>query len=202
MSQRDEDYDRLKKNNGMDMKKITFNDEFGLTESVLEGRKTQTRRMVGGGKIYNSATDEMYHGELSETYKNILVKRFSQYQIGEEFAVAQSYSECNRAACLLDSKGWNNKMFVKADLMPHRIKITNVRVERLQDISEDDCMKEGIMRGEFINTWDEYYFEHGDNHITAKTPCEAYKKLIDRVYGKGTWDSNPWVFVYDFELVK
>lgn len=33
-------------------------------------------------------------------------------------------------------------------------------------------------------------------------PCEAYSVLIDRISGKGTWDSNPYVFVYDFELVK
>lgn len=31
---------------------------------------------------------------------------------------------------------------------------------------------------------------------------KTFSKLIDKVSGKGTWDSNPYVFVYDFELVK
>ncbi len=34
------------------------------------------------------------------------------------------------------------------------------------------------------------------------TPQDAYEILIDKVSGKGTWERNPYVFVYDFELVK
>ena len=36
----------------------------------------------------------------------------------------------------------------------------------------------------------------------VKTPHEAYAALIDKISGKGTWERNPYVFVYDFELVK
>ena len=99
--------------------------------------------------------------------------------------------------------GWGNKMFVRADLMPHRIRITNVKVEHLQDISEEDCMREGIMEGEFMNTWDRFYYDHwGDvpNHITFRTPRAAFAALIDRISGRGTWQRNPWVFIYEFEL--
>lgn len=95
-------------------------------------------------------------------------------------------------------------MFVAASLMSHHIRITNVRVERLQDISDADCLREGIMEGEFMNTWDRYYFDIiGDDvcHKTFKTPREAFAALIDRVSGKGVWESNPWVFAYTFELV-
>lgn len=92
-------------------------------------------------------------------------------------------------------------MFVKAKLMPHHIKITNVRVERLQDISDEDCLAEGIEKGEFTNTWDTFFFRNGQNYITAKTARIAYATLIDEVGKKGTWDANPWVFVYEFELI-
>lgn len=130
--------------------------------------------------------------------------------------MAQSYRDCgglNGGVPCWDviaqsvgatSAGWGNKMFVRAELMPHRIRITDVRVERLQDISDDDCLKEGI---EKMVTGCEYYqysfYDHfkslWHNHMT---PREAFARLIDKVSGKGTWGSNPYVFVYDFELIK
>lgn len=88
--------------------------------------------------------------------------------------------------------------------MPHHIEITDIKVERLQDISDEDCLREGIMKGEFMNTWDTFYYdEWGDvpNHITFKTAREAFAALIDKVSGKGTWNSSPWVFVYEFKLI-
>lgn len=96
-------------------------------------------------------------------------------------------------------------MFVRADLMPHQIRITNVRVEHLQDISDDDCIKEGVV--ENINRYYPCQFlkdcaaELGWG-LTYATPQIAYAILIDRTSGNGTWKSNPIVFVYDFELVK
>lgn len=129
--------------------------------------------------------------------------------------MAQSYSDCGglnggvplweaiAEAVGADSKGWDNKMFVRADLMPHHIHITDVRVERLQDISDEDCLKEGL-------EWDgiarKYYVgynkETGGKTYLNSSPKEAFAHLIDKVSGKGTWERNPYVFVYDFELVK
>lgn len=175
------------------MKKIMFNDKYKLTKAVLEGRKTQTRRIIkidsniGIAGFIRQNDGSAVCGQLS----NEGVWKFggpeSTYKIGEEIAIAQRYSECFRAVCLENSKGWNNKMFVIAELMPHRIKITDIRVERLQDISEGDCLKEGIdlLSEEFI-----YYGAR-----------EAFATLIDNVSGKGTWDSNPYVFVYEFRLI-
>ena len=88
---------------------------------------------------------------------------------------------------------------------PHSIIIRKVDVQRIQSISDEDCMKEGIMEGEFMNTWDTFYFdEWGDvaNHITFNRPRDAYRNLIDRISGKGTWQRNPWVYVYEFELLR
>lgn len=189
------------------------NDKYGLTKAVLDGRKTQTRRIVPT-KLLN----EYGHNKFSD--KSYELIRNSHFKVGEEVSIAQSYNDVYEELKRTHGSSSpvtrdffhkyiqggrmpvSNKMFVRADIMLHRIRITNIRVERLQDISEEDCLKEGIMRGEFLNTWDEYYFECGQNYITAKTTRDAYKKLINKVSGKGTWESNPWVFVYDFELVK
>lgn len=94
-------------------------------------------------------------------------------------------------------------MFVKPELMPHQIRITNVRIERLQDISDDDCLNEGI---EFDGKAQSFYcgFNASTNSKIwlGSTPRDAYASLIDKVSGKGTWKRNPYVFVYEFELVK
>lgn len=138
-----------------------------------------------------------------------------RYKVGEVVAVAQSYGDITESVYgddemwkldfirrvedaheLLQSdiKGWNNKMFVRADLMPYQIRITNIRVERLQDISDEDCLREGIQKD-----GDTYWYKDWEGFRTAR---RAFADLIDNISGKSTWISNPWVFVYEFELVK
>lgn len=181
------------------MKKILFNDKFGLTQAVLEGRKTQTRRIIRG--VYSvscSGIDMLTHKPA--------------YKLGEVIAIAQSYKDAgiedvtDKDGFLYHAftiAGWNNKMFVRADLMPHQIRITNVRIQRLQDISDEDCLKEGL---EWDGVASQYYVnyrkETGSKTFLGKTPREAFAHLIDKVSGKSTWDSNPYVWVYDFELIK
>lgn len=204
-------------------KKIMFNDKCGLTKAVLEGRKTQTRRLLHcpktfGGKYvsgFRLCTNKQgvqftYLVDEDECEIDGSVNVLSAYKIGEEVAIAQSYRDCgydgNDYITVGDgylrvkhTAGWNNKMFVKAKLMPHHIKITNIRTERLQDISEEDCIAEGIMF--YPNDSPDKYYFFDEKSILFDTPKEAYADLIDNVGKKGIWKSNPWVFVYDFELI-
>lgn len=200
-----------------------FNDKCGLTQAVLEGRKTQTRRIITYPKtfkgkdvcglyVYRWKVDGviteicMYdRDEISIDGGQILPK----YKVGEIVAVAQSYNsfyndECN-PNLFPNGAGWTNKMYVKPELMPHQIRITNVRAERLQDISDEDCLKEGIIKGkvgsEDTHFMDAYYIPTLKKDPFC-TPQGAYSYLIDKISGKGTWENNPYVFVYDFELVK
>lgn len=213
------------------MKKIMFDNRFGLTEAVLEGRKTMTRRIIKtprtieGKDVYGFSVvkyprtgvpiEVMALDADGAQINNILPK----YKVGEVVAVAQSYREI--MAYLADSfyqpnhdymktsAGYNNKMFVRADLMPHQIRITDVRVEWLQDISDEDCLREGIYVSE---TFPKHGVPNGysPNCSNApkepkewfRSPREAFEALIKKMYGKKTWEDNPWVFVYEFELVK
>ena len=205
-----------------------FNDHYGLTQAVLEGKKTMTRRLMtmtlhkkNGNELTPVVPDDMFiasdgtaHFQVGRNGYMVPKQNQPAYHVGEEIAIAQSYHMLNKSGFVapewLDhtcesSAGYENKMFVRADLMPHRIIIRKVDVQRLQSISDEDCMKEGIMEGEFMNTWDTFYFdEWGDvaNHITFKRPRDAYRNLIDRISGKGTWQRNPWVYVYEFELLR
>lgn len=103
-----------------------------------------------------------------------------------------------------DSK-WKNKLFMPESAARYFIEITAVRAERLQDISEEDCMKEGIEYSpEAVPVGYpfgvEFPYNNGfHNYTTAK---EAYAALINKINGKGTWEKNPFVWVYDFRLIE
>ena len=223
------------------MEKIMFNDKLGLTQAVLEGRKTQTRRIVPQSVIdvYDEWRSDVEciakpAGNTIEPLCSYLLRK-SRFYVGEIVAVAQSYSsivneleDCNNATCAahyeknvqkaseyiswMEHPGFNNKLFVAADMMIHRIRITDVRVEKLQDISGDDCLKEGVVVNEpKIKGGINMYYPCEYLRSCAKevgwgrvfhTPREAFAHLINKVSRKDVWSENPYVFVYDFELVK
>ena len=174
---------------------------------------------------------------------------YPRYQIGEEVAVAQNYdqvltemlssvknhesdafrpfrqfSEQGRFGIWDKEPGLSNKMYVRADLMPHRIKITNIKFERMQDISDEDCRKEGVI---YVH-WRQYPEPFSDRYVdhdlwtlpkfeqqftdawsdddpdawAAESPKTAFAVLIRKMCGKKAWDLNPWVWVYEFKLIK
>lgn len=199
------------------MKKIMFNDKYCLMLAVLNGTKTMTRRVL---------KDDVPLGNWEETIKHL------PYKVGEVVAIAQSYKDIYDEKCIKFGKaeaniwwydvigtaivpqskkaGYVNKMFVKAGLMAHHIKITDVKVERLQDISKEDCLKEGIIFIEPLFIGDDAYFfavkrkvgQMYDNILKFfSSPQRAYADLIDKISGKGTWESNPWVVTYEFKLI-
>lgn len=207
------------------MRKMMFSDAFQLTQAVLFGRKTQTRRIISKSVI-DKADEyriEYYNGTLSGISEKEAIEQLYfvekrlklPYEVGEVVAIAQSYKDAgviflpeedDEFGCYNfpaeQTHGWTNKMFTRADLMPHRIRITNVRVERLQDISDDDCLKEGIWKANNVGLEGVTYWYHGLINSTFRNPREAYAALIDRISGKGLFQSNPYVFVYEFTLIK
>lgn len=194
------------------MKKIMFNDKYGLTQAVLEGRKTQTRRIADtAGRLRDitvrQALEEVNKGRAC-LFDEGRPLALSAYKLGETIAIAQKYADLayegeffRLLGKVIFEKGCHNKMFVKADFMPHRIRITHIRVERLQDISEEDCIAEGVWRDDNVGLEGTTYWYHGLANSSFRTPQQAYASLIDRISGKGTWESNPYVFVYYFELI-
>ena len=144
---------------------------------------------------------------------DVCAEKKLSYKVGEVVAVAQryqdifDYSNCvNPYAWEDDDKpsGWTNKMLTKAELMPHQIRITGIKCERLQDISDADCLKEGInaSNSHEIGYGIPWVYEFAGSKMVYYTPREAFAALIDKVLGKGTWECNPWVVAYEFKLVK
>ena len=188
----------------------------------MKGIKTNTRRIEGDRQFQLAATaaeDFTYEeatGCVVMCCQGVEIFRHKcRYKVGEVVAVAQSYEQVylhgNMDADdaiirgLKYDPGMCNKMYVRAALMPHQIRITGIRCERLQDISDEDCFREGIIESWYESTDTTTYGYADEKKGTAvefDTPRKAFASLIDRVSGKGTWASNPWVVVYEFELVK
>lgn len=214
------------------MKKIMFNDRFGLTQAVLEGRKTMTRRIVTYSLKFRGVNVAGYFvckrpsGEVTEICMYDEDERMidggqilPKYKVGEVVAIAQSYKDLGYDPDSLDrdpkdlgirgfmkhSAGWNNKMFVSAAACKKHIRITGVKCERLQDISEADCLKEGIIKYTKDGTVFKYdlsdRFEMFSWQDMKRSPREAFSALIDKVSDKGAWECNPFVWAYEFELI-
>lgn len=213
------------------MKKIMFDDACSLTQAVKGGRKTNTRRQEKALDKEVQKHEETYKVPFSivsqyydfgkerlviKTPKEVIYVK-PRYKVGDVVAVAEAYKDVPDLepqdlvlskgeyipACM--TQGWANKEFVRADIMPERLRITDVRVERLQDISDEDCIMEGVFLDETApSCYQPFYTFPGsidyDTPVGYKTPREAFAALIDKVSGKDTWKKNPWVFVYDFEL--
>jgi hypothetical protein len=176
-------------------KKIFFNDKYCLTQAVLAGQKTMTRRVL---------KDNVSLGNWEETKKHL------PYKVGEVVAIAQCYKKLYPNAdfemvgngFMTESAGWNNKMFVRANLMKRHIRITDVKVERLQDISDDDIMREGVWQS--YDQKNLFYVSKSIGYaldVAFLSARKAFAYLIDMVSGEGTWNRNPWVVAYSFELV-
>ena len=202
------------------MQKAFFNDRYQQTDAVIEGRKTMARQIMAGidfpvnmvmGRVLPDKDGKIYAVANGE---NIIVKL--RYKVGEVVAVAQSYEQIGANPQHYISRpdidgyqiismcpGWRNKMFVRAELMPHQIRITGIRCERLRDISDEDCIKEGVRVGSQALEYPYYFIDTKQFLICDyKSPRRAFAALIDKVSGRGTWDRNPWVVAYEFELVK
>lgn len=233
------------------MKKIMFSDKFGLTEAVLNKEKTMTRRVIKGDyvEVEHSEQDGSFIGKTANGDSVILPQ--PAYKVGEEVAIAQSYGSfleiypepqekfdgcCNNMhwddhLCMFaqNSAGYKNKMFVRSELMPHRICITNIKLERLQDISDEDCYKEGIVRfkwkqwlkreaGDFgpqkyieRKLWSVPLFRESicdswgkssPEEFAANCAKTAFAVLIFKMMSRKVWFCNPWVYAYEFELTR
>lgn len=196
-----------------------FNDTYRLTKAVREGVKTLTRRFIPEklGEIHYRPTVARCHF-FSDADDHEIVPAYS---VGEIVAIAQPYQDIlpelndRQREYVIDfysgTPGWANKMYVRADLMPHHIQITDIRLERIQDISWEDCLKEGILpsfSGYYVpglkcKDWTKESHvdvEDGQAWKLFPTPIEAFKVLVTKL-DKKAWDKNLQVFVYEFKVI-
>lgn len=178
------------------MKGIIFN-KYYLEQLVLSKVKTMTKRPI------------TLPSDFDTLYNNDYTKLIPPYKIGEIVAIKQAYKDisyehyyCNNIDFrkLEKTPGFKNKMCVNPNYMAHFIKITNIFPQRLQDITVDDCMKQGISAYKELDLY--LYNAPGssleDMNDTAK---DAYEELVNDVYKNGTWEKNEWFWTIEFKLM-
>lgn len=165
------------------MKGIMFNEKYGLESAVLNGTKTRTWR---ADKEPRYKIGEIV--AIKQSYKDVLKYHRENNNVTLEQRIIAYYS---------GEKGWRNKMFTRNEEMPHKIKITGIKQCRLQDISEEECLREGIHV--FVKSMFNFDNSGLPWYDSAK---EAFADLINKLNGKGYWESNPLGYAYKFELIK
>ncbi|WP_146697810.1 hypothetical protein [Geofilum rhodophaeum] len=190
------------------MKGICFKEP--LFHSTIQMRKTQTRRIANaqpddiGPRTTNVLFEDWHGKEIRPKYKVDEIVYLKEPYI-DDFSMDKIFYKFEKSdktfinTQIPDiSNPWKNKLFMPQSAARYFIKITDVRFERLQEITEEDCIKEGIEG----YTHDSRSFIFGwEGNMIYQSHIEAYAALIDQISGKGTWESNPFVFVYDYELM-
>lgn len=197
---------------------ILFNDQ--MVRAILEGRKTVTRRAVKDTGFY--AIDAAIHGnEVALREREALSTRCPFGQPGDRLWVRETwglqvrsygggagefivYRATNPDAIYCrSSEGREYPVKWKPSIHMHRhssrilLEITAVRVERLQDISEEQALAEGV-RGEPCDHARQACSDIGCWGDTAKG---AFGFLWEQLNGAGAWQANPWVWVVEFKRV-
>ena len=198
-----------------------------MVRAILDGSKTQTRRIVKPKKVFspylpytNARFDERgnycfdsgpnVHNHIGLSDPNI-AKQWCPYSLCDGYDEAPGrlwvrethlpkasgtiyradYSEFEAAGLGGVYGGWKPSIFCKREHSRILLEITGVRVERLQDISDEDAIAEGAAGG------------HGSipGYNYAATPLEHYRHIWESINGPGSWDVNPWVWVIEFKVL-
>lgn len=102
-------------------------------------------------------------------------------------------------------EGWKPAIHMPKEAARLFIKVTDVRLERLQDISTEDAKAEGVKSfnhgygGSPVGIWWKDYI-YGNHNI--ETPELSFRTLWENINGAGSWNLNPWVWVYEFEVIE
>lgn len=191
--------------------------------AIIEGRKTQTRRVFRWSILSKSdgAKRRVFLEEdaaevnkyLSERQRDPMKILCPYGQIGHRLYIKEGviihndgrtlagyYMDGARVTNLGESR--RTAMFMPKWATRYWLEITDVRVEQLQEISDEDCFAEGIHR--FGST--EMYGHNPKGTpgpLVGDTPKDAYRLLWDFIHRKKhPWPSNPWVWVLSFKKVE
>lgn len=193
---------------------IIFNGE--MVKAILDGRKTMTRRIA---KPLRKNPPSLLSGEWSDSYvldkgnHEWLMKDCPFGKVGDRLWVRETfavYGDKDDEHCVIHYRANNPEHFSRKGMgfkpsihMPRwasriTLEITSIRIERLQDISEDDAKAEGVNGGCIVCG------ELAENCKCA-TPSPDFKDsfihLWRSIYGEESWSANPWVWVVEFKQV-
>ena len=196
---------------------IIFNES--MVRAVLDGRKTQTRRVIAtppyevwdhGGSIRVTRPRK-----FSDEYCRLHPADCPYGESGDVLWVRETWSDYNdllfyKASYQGNSiKKWKPSIHMPRSAARIFLEVKRIRVGQLQDISEKDAESEGVIFegyssvfGESINS--EFWSTGIQDLPFSRTPKKSFENLWNHINAKNgyPWDSNPWVWVIDFEKVQ
>lgn len=204
----------------MAIKPILFNTE--MVRAILAGRKSCTRRICKDANEYTVPDMEFYNADR-RTYA---VHNFADKEHTEQLSIAERtcpicpgdilyvretwkkapngyyYYEDWQRNDIADITKWKPSIHMPKEAARIWLKVMNVRVERLQEITDEQAKREGIQYDECPTgfTWK----QETDMHNCYTTPIGAMQALWNSTIKKSDldrygWDANPWVWVIEFE---
>ena len=219
--------DNLKAEKKLNAKPILFNSE--MVRALLDGRKTQTRRIIKNPEYHGCLTGDCPHSNKKECDQSLVefAKECPVGQVGDYLYVRETFRDmkngnaCYRATVkVLRSIKWTPSIHMPRWASRLTLKITDVRVERVQDISEEDSIAEGCYTNEQYtdksgeeNVWPcrrcNGYQVHGavgENMGWTEVDCvlcdtakKRFKQLWDSL--NDNWNENPYVWVITFSVI-
>lgn len=200
-----------------------------MVQALLDGRKTQTRRVIKLPKDYTQNGLLFPNGEFGLKYeskddvRNTILKRLPPpIGVGDIIWVRETWSENpffdqnNDVEFLyratdrpFEGHKWQPSLFMPKAACRLFLEVTNVRVERLNDISEIDAEKEGInLVGH--NCYENYLVSKDWNYLginqknchMLEDPVGSFASIWCSSNGLKSWELNPFVWMYDFKLVE
>jgi len=191
---------------------ILFSTE--MVRSILDGRKSQTRRIV---KPQPESIDHKNHKIIPYNGTNEFLQKYLkcpygqpgdvlwvretwspiEFEDGTHFRYKASFVENN---CL--NPKWRPSIFMPKEASRIKLKVTNIRVERLQDITGKDAVDEGIEYDDELRGWINYNkYIPSDAFGGNNGSIRSYKSLWESINGKGSWEKNPFVWVIEFKKI-
>ena len=183
-----------------------------MVRAILEGRKTQTRRVLKNQRAYDldktpfgQPGDRIYVRETWMDLQRTGVEyrddsnQLQRYAYAADTAPGSYGDECRKDYGMK----WRPSIHIPKSAARIWLEVTGVRVERLQDISEKDAIAEGIERTEdFFGCpcWRDYSEPEGpDASVCPDDPIGSFQTLWEST--GGDWAANPWVWVVDFKVL-
>ena len=190
-----------------------------MVRALLAGTKTQTRRPLRDGTWLDPKEGVIRMCSVGNGVTGFQSVACPYGAPGDQLWVRESFihepadyvweasvsipcrpaSTVYRADCKGDSRGagWTSPMFMPRSLSRIALELTDVRVERLQDISEADALAEGI---EYSERFGGYCIGEAQ-HFNSHDPRESYWSLWEAINGPGSVEANPWVWCLSFKRV-
>ena len=180
-----------------------------LIPKILDGSKTNTRRLNGLKRINESPDDWIQPYQLKDTpelwtFRNrktgeVITIKCPYGQVGDRLWVRESFAHyftnvevlSYKASCdspLPDGIRWRSPRFMFKRYARIWLEITNIRVERLQEITEEDAEAEGV-------SWSAV----GNENYDTISAVANFAELWNSLNPKYSWESNPFVWVIEFK---